>query len=90
MREELLVHAVHLREVVHARQEHVDLDDLLDRGPRSGEHGAEVADAQLRHLRDGGLRLRQDLALWCAGDLAGAIDRGGRGDGLGLGAGTNC
>lgn len=29
--EELLVRAVHLSEVVHGRDEHVDLDDLLER-----------------------------------------------------------
>lgn len=87
MGEQLLVHAVHLCEVVHARQEHVDLDDLFDRRPRGLEHGGKVLDALLRHLRDAVRRLREDLARGCAGDLPGAVDRVGGGDCLGLGGG---
>jgi hypothetical protein len=85
VREELLVHGVHLGEVVHGGQEHVDLDDLVERGPRGREHRAEVLDAQLRHLRDARRRLREDLAAGRAGDLARAVDRVGGAYGLGLG-----
>ena len=85
MGEELLVHAIHFGEAIHGGEEHVHLDDLLERRACSGENGREVADAQLRHLRDGGAaREREDLARGCAGDLPGAVDRAGRGDGLGL------
>lgn len=83
--EELLVHGIHLSEVVHGGQEHVDLDDLVERGPRGREHRAEVLDAQLRHLGDARRGLCEDLAAGRARDLARAIDRVCGTDGLGLG-----
>jgi hypothetical protein len=71
VREELLIHGVHLGEIIHRRQEHVHLHDLLERRPRGGEHGREVADAKLRHHGDGRARREsQDLTRGRAGDLA--------------------
>jgi hypothetical protein len=82
--EVLLVRGVHLHEVVHGGQEHVDLDDLADAGAGLLEHGREVVDAELGHLADRGLAEGQDLAFGGAGDLTAAVDGGGGDDGLRL------
>lgn len=84
MGEELLVRAVHLSEVVHSRDEHVDLDDLLERGSSGLEDIRQVGDALLGHLGDGVLGLGEDLAGGGAGDLAGAVDGVAGLDGLGV------
>ena len=84
MREELLVRAVHLGKVVHGRDEHVDLDDLLQRGAGGGEHIRQVRDALLGHLGDAMRGEREDLAGGCAWDLAGAVDGAVGLDGLGI------
>lgn len=82
--EELLVSAVHLSEVVHGRDEHVDLDDLLERGSGGLEDIRQVGDALLGHLGDGVRGLGEDLAGGRAGDLAGAVDGAAGLDGLGV------
>lgn len=84
MREELLVRAVHLSEVVHSGDEHVDLDDLLERGSSGLENGRQVGDALLGHLGDGVGGQGEDLAGGSAWDLAGAVDGGAGLDGLGV------
>jgi hypothetical protein len=84
MSKELAVHLVHLRKVVHRRKEHVDLDHLADVGARLLEHSCQVLAALLGHSRNRGLFESEDLALGCAGDLAGAVDRAGGLDGLGI------
>jgi len=76
--------SVHLGEVVHGRQEDVDLDDLGDVGPAGLQHRGEVLDAELGHLRYAGARLREDLARGRAWDLARAVDGARRGYCLGL------
>lgn len=81
MAEVLLIDAVHLGEVVHGRQEDVDLDDLADVGAGGGEHGLDVGDAALGQLADAA---GEDLTTGRAGDLSGAVDGGGGGDGLGV------
>ena len=67
---ELLVNRIHLREVIHGRYEHIDLDHLADIGACSFEDGGQILDAKLGHLGDGGGGLREDLAGGCARDLA--------------------
>ena len=84
VREELLVGAVHLSKVVHGGDEHVDLDDLLDRGSGGLENGRQVGDALLGHLGDGVGGQGEDLAGGSAWDLAGAVDGGAGLDGLGV------
>ena len=82
MRKELLINAIHLRKVIHARQEDVDLDDLADIGACFFEDSGQVLDAEFGHLGDCRGGLREDLARGCAGDLPAAVDCGGSGDGL--------
>ena len=41
----LRVDFIHRREILHIREKHVDLDDILNRGARGLEHGCEVLDA---------------------------------------------
>lgn len=50
--EELLVCGIHLREVVHASQEDIDLDDLRDIRAGLLEDCGEVLDAEFGHLGD--------------------------------------
>jgi hypothetical protein len=70
MRKELLIDRIHLREVIHASQEHIDLDDLVDIGACGFEDGREVLDAEFGHLGDGRGGLGEDLACGSAGYLA--------------------
>lgn len=84
MGEELLVGAVHLSEVVHGGDEHVDLDDLLEGGSGGLEDVRQVGDALLGHLGDAVGGLGEDLAGGSAWDLAGAVDGGAGLDGLGV------
>lgn len=53
MRKELLIRSIHLREVIHASQEHIDLDDLRDIGAGFLEDGGQVLDTEFGHLGDG-------------------------------------
>ena len=85
MRKELLIRAVHLNEVVHARQENIYFHHLADVRAGGLQHGAQVLDAELRHGGDGGVGEAEDRAAGCAGDLPGAVDHAGGGDGLGVG-----
>jgi hypothetical protein len=74
MRKKLLINPIHLHKVIHARQEHIDLDDLLQRRAGGCEDRGEVLDAELGHLGDGGGWLGQEVAGGRAWDLAGAVD----------------
>lgn len=71
--------------VTHVGQEGVDLDHFLDGRASLLENGLEVGDAGGSLLLDGPFN---EVALGVAGDLARAIDGGGRLDGLGLGYGS--
>jgi hypothetical protein len=83
-RKELLIHAIHLGEMAHIRQEDADLDNTGEVRAGGLQHGAHVLDAELGHLGDAGAGRGQDLAVGLAGDLAGDVDAVGGGDGLGL------
>ena len=67
----LLVLAVQLREIPHVRQEHVDLDHLLERGVGGGEDGLDVGAAGCRFLGDG---TRDEVAGGSGRDLARDVD----------------
>ena len=84
MRKELRINTIHLGEIVHASQEHIDLDDFLERRVSFGEDRREVQDAAFGHLGDARGGEREDVARAVTGDLAAAVDCGGGGDGLGL------
>lgn len=84
MCEELLIGPIHLHEVIHACQEHIDLNHLRNIGASGFQDGREILDAEFSHLGDGGGRLCEDFAGRCAWDLAGAVDCGGGGYSLGL------
>lgn len=70
MREECLVHLVHLGKVIHSRKEDVNLNDLAEAGTGLLENGGKVVDAECGHLGDVGGFKGQDVAGWGAGDLA--------------------
>jgi len=77
MLEKPLINPIHLGKMIHRRQKYIDLDDLLERGTCGGEDSRQVVDAELCHLGDGVGFEGQDLARWCAGYLARAVDCGG-------------
>jgi hypothetical protein len=84
MCEKLLIRSVHLCEVVHASEEDIDLDDFVEGGTSFFKDGRKVVDAEFGHLGYGGGWLSEDLAGGRAGNLAGAVDCLGCGNGLGL------
>lgn len=81
MREGLCVDGVHLCEVGHVGQEHVDLDDAGDVGAGGGEDGADVCDAGGGLGGDGA---RDEGARGVGGDAAGDEEVGACADGVGL------
>ena len=65
MRKVLLICPVHLHKVIHRRQEHIDLDHLLNRRAGFLQDGGQVLDALLGHLGDGGGGGGEEFAFWC-------------------------
>jgi hypothetical protein len=85
MRKELLINAIHLHETIHSRQEHVDLDNLLNRRASGFENCRQILDAEFCHGGDGRGFESEDFTGGRAGNLARAVDCGGGGYCLGLG-----
>jgi hypothetical protein len=81
VRKELFVRAIHLGKVVHAVQEHVDLDHLGDVRPGLGQNGLDVLGARRRLHRDAAVH---QLAVRVGRDLARDEDEAVGYDGLGL------
>ena len=81
VRKPLLVLFVHLGEIGHIDQKHIDLDDPVEAGPGGREHGGEVGDAAAGFVGDGA---GDEGAGGVGGDLARAVDCCWGADGLGL------
>jgi len=81
MRKELLIHAIHLGEVCHIVQEHIDLDHLCDVGASFFEDCDDVIAAGGGFIGD---RALDEVALVVGRDLAGDVDLGSCDYGLGL------
>jgi hypothetical protein len=84
MRKELLINTIHLREIIHSRQKHIDLHYSRQIRARGFEDCREVLDAEFGHGGDGRGRESEDGACGVTGDLAGAVDCSGGGYGLRL------
>jgi hypothetical protein len=81
MRKELLIHAIHLGEIRHIIQKHVDLDHLCDVGASFFEDCDDVIAAGGGFIGD---RTLDEVALVVGRDLAGDVDLGSCNYGLGL------
>ena len=77
----LLVHGIHLREIIHIRQEHIHLDHRADARTGRGQDRGNVLDALARFVR---YAPRHEGAGGVGGDLARDVDLVRRFDGLGL------
>jgi hypothetical protein len=74
VRKPFLISTIHLREIVHARQEHIDFDDFADIASGCFQNGRQVLDAEVGHLANAGGREGENLAGRGARDLAGAVN----------------